>query len=57
LGSGRFWEVLGCSGMFWDARCSGETIYTAVAAHHTIETWFSWHFMAFHGMAPGTAGR
>ena len=40
-----FWNL------FWDARCSGETIYTAVAAHHTIETWFSWHFMAFHGIS------
>ena len=26
-------------------------IYTAVAAHHTIETGFSWHFMAFHGIS------
>ena len=39
-----FWDVLGCSGML-----DVLGIYTAVAAHHTIETGFSWHFMAFHG--------
>ena len=37
-----FWDVLGCSGML-----DVLGIYTAVAAHHTIETGFSWHFMAW----------
>ena len=51
-GSRMFWDVLGCS-MFWGSIRQLLHIIRSKQGFHGI----SWHFMAFHGMAPGIAGR
>ena len=46
-----FWEVLGCSGMFWDARCSGDLYGSCCTSYDRNRVFMAFHGISWHFMA------